>query len=71
MISGLKNLTIPPITRKLRFLPYSFVGIAVFALNTNIDTNPYLQIYILILESQLGIVFVHLLSNKMKKGRKA
>lgn len=65
MISSLKNLTANPMVKKLRFLPYTLVGIAVFALNANPDMNPYLQIYITILEAQFGIVCVYLLSKKL------
>ncbi len=65
MISGLKNLTISPITRKLRFLPYALVGIAVFTFNANPDMNPYLQVYVTLLEAKLGIVLVYFLTKKL------
>ncbi len=53
------------IHKQLRLLPYSLVGVIVFALNANADTNPYLQIYLMILEAQLGIASVYLLSKKL------
>jgi hypothetical protein len=65
MISGLKNLTINPITRKLKFLPYALVGIAVFTFNANPDMNPYLQVYVTLLEAKLGIVLVYFLTKKL------
>jgi hypothetical protein len=55
------------IHKQLRLLPYSLVGILVFSLNTNVDSSPYLQIYIMILEAQLGIASVYLLSKKLGK----
>lgn len=70
MISGLKNLTVNPMIRKLRFLPYALVGIAVFALNASPETHPYLQIYITLLEAKLGIVLIYLLSKKLEKTSK-
>ena len=67
MISGLKRLTANPIAKKLRFLPYALVGCAVFAFNANPDTNPYLQVYITLLEAQTGLALVYLLSKRMRK----
>jgi hypothetical protein len=64
-MSTLKYLT--PITKKLRFLPYALVGIGVFSFNANPDINPYLQVYVTILEAQAGIALVYLLSQKMRK----
>jgi hypothetical protein len=55
------------VSKKLRFLPYALVGIAVFAINGNPDTNPYLDIYITLLEAKLGIILVYLLSKKLGK----
>lgn len=65
MISGLKNLTANPISKKLKFLPYAIVGGIVFALNANPETNVYLQIYMTLLEAKLGVVLVYLLSKKL------
>ncbi len=68
MISGLKHLTTNPIAKKLRFLPYALVGCAVFAFNNvNPEINPYLQVYVTILEAQTGIALVYLLSKRMRK----
>lgn len=65
MIAGFKHLTANPIVKKLKFLPYIIVGIAVFTLNANPDTNAYLQIYTTLLEAKLGIVLIYLLSKKL------
>jgi hypothetical protein len=65
MFKLINVLKVTKINKKLRLLPYSLVGILVFALNTNADANPYLQIYIMILEAQLGIACVYLLSKKL------
>jgi len=69
MIAGFKDVTANPI-KKLKFLPYTLVGIAAFTLNANPDTNIYLQIYITLLEAKLGIVLVYLLSKKLGQLRK-
>jgi hypothetical protein len=69
MISGLKHLTTNSIAKKIRFLPYALVGIAVFAFNANPDINPYLQIYTTLLEAQLGIAVVYLLTKKLENIR--
>ena len=68
-MSELKHLTVNSITKKIRFLPYAQVGIAVFAFNANPDSNPYLQIYLTILEAQLGIAVVYLLTKKLENIR--
>ena len=68
MIAGLKHLTAKSIAKKLRFLPYALVGCAVFAFNNvNPEINPYLQVYVTILEAQAGIALIYLLSKKMQK----
>jgi hypothetical protein len=64
-MSEVKHLTVNSITKKIRLLPYALVGIAVFAFNANPDSNPYLQIYVTILEAQLGIAVVYLLTKKL------
>jgi hypothetical protein len=64
MIAGFKDVTANPI-KKLKFLPYTLVGIAAFTLNANPETNIYLQIYITLLEAKLGVVLVYLLSKKL------
>ncbi|TYQ30077.1 sugar ABC transporter substrate-binding protein [Pseudanabaena sp. UWO310] len=53
------------LVKKLRFLPFALVGIAVFTLNVNPDTNPYLQIYITLLEAKVGVVLVYFLTKKL------
>lgn len=70
MISGLKTLTASPIAKKIKFLPYVLVGIAVFSLNASPEIHPYLQIYITLLEAKLGIVLVYLLIKKLEKPSK-
>ena len=65
MISGIKTLTANPIVKKLKFMPYALVGIAVFTLNAPKDINPYLQIYLTLLEAQLGIAIVYILTKKL------
>jgi hypothetical protein len=65
MISDIKHLKANSIAKKIRFLPYVLVGIAVFALNANPESNPYLQIYATLLEAKLGIAIVYLLSKKL------
>jgi hypothetical protein len=66
MISALENLTAKSIAKKLRFLPYALVGCAVFAFNNvSPETNPYLQVYVTILEAQLGIAVVYILTKKL------
>jgi len=67
MVSSLNYLKTNPIAKKLKFLPYALVGIAVFTVNAHPDINPYLQIYITLLETKLGIVLVYLLSKKVGK----
>ncbi len=69
MMSELKHLTVNSIVKKIRFLPYALVGIAVFAFNANPDSNPYLQIYATLLEAQLGIAVVYLLTKKLENIR--
>jgi hypothetical protein len=65
MISDIKHLKANSIAKKIRFLPYVLVGIAVFAFNANSDSNPYFQIYTTLLEAKLGIAVVYLLSKKL------
>ncbi|WP_339375573.1 hypothetical protein [Pseudanabaena sp. UWO311] len=67
MISIVKHLRVKPIGKNLRFLPFALVGIAAFALNSNPDMHPYLQISIALLEAKLGILVVYLLSKKISK----
>ena len=55
------------VAKKLSFLSYAIVGIAVFAFNANLDSHPYLQIYVTLLEAKLGIVFVYLLNKNLGK----
>lgn len=69
MISGLKHLTVKSIAKKIRFLPYALVGIAVFTFNANPDINPYLQVYVTLLEAQLGIGTVYFLTKKLENLR--
>jgi hypothetical protein len=69
-MSQVKHLTVKSIAKKIRFLPYALVGLAVFAFNANPDSNPYLQIYVTILEAQLGIACVYLLSKKIEQYNK-
>ncbi|OIP77767.1 MAG: hypothetical protein AUK48_03305 [Oscillatoriales cyanobacterium CG2_30_44_21] len=54
-----------PITRKLKFLPYALVGIAVFTINANPDANPYLQAYVTLLEAKLGLFLIYFLTKKL------
>jgi len=66
----LEDVAIPgskQITKKLKFLPYVFVGILVFAFNANYEMNPYLQVYTTLLEAQLGIVAIYFLTKKLGK----
>ncbi len=67
MISSFKHLSVKPIAKKMRFLPFALVGMAAFALNSNPDMHPYLQISIALLEAKLGILVVYLLSKKISK----
>ena len=55
------------VAKKLSFLSYAIVGITVFAFNANLDSHPYLQIYVTLLEAKLGIVFVYLLNKNLGK----
>ena len=68
-MSEVKHLTVKSIAKKIRFLPYALVGIAVFAFNSNSDSNPYLQIYVTILESQIGIALVYFSTKKLENIR--
>ena len=68
-MSEVKHLTVKSIAKKIRFLPYALVGIAVFAFNAHPDINPYLQIYVTILEAQLGIAVVYLSTKKLENIR--
>lgn len=65
MISDLKYLAVNSITKKVKFLPYALVGIAIFTLNGSYDINPYLQVYVTLLEAQLGVVLVYFLTKKL------
>jgi hypothetical protein len=67
MMSIVKNLRVKSIGKNLRFLPFALVGIAAFALNSNPDMHPYLQISIALFEAKLGILVVYLLSKKISK----
>jgi hypothetical protein len=67
MISGFKYLSVKPIVKKLSFLPLALVGMAAFAINSNPDMHPYLQISIALLEAKLGIFIIYLLSKKISK----
>ncbi len=55
------------VAKKLSFLSYAIVGIAVFVVNANLDSYPYLQVYITLLEAKLGIVFMYLLNKNLGK----
>jgi hypothetical protein len=65
MMSVVKNLRVKPIGKNLRFLPFALVGIAAFALNSNPDMHPYLQISLALFEAKLGILVVYLLAKKI------
>jgi hypothetical protein len=67
MISDFKNLSVNPIVKNLRFLPFAVVGLAAFALNSHPDMHPYLQISIALFEAKLGILVVYLLAKKIAK----
>jgi len=67
MISDFKNLSVNPIVKNLRFLPLALVGLAAFALHSNPDMHPYLQISIALFEAKLGILVVYLLSRWAKE----
>jgi hypothetical protein len=55
------------IAKKLKFLPYAIVGMALFILNSDSVSHPYLQVYVTLLEVKLGIVLVYLLSKLLSK----
>jgi len=67
MISSLKDLIAKPIDKKLRFLPFALVGLVAFAINSNSDLHPYLQISIVLFEAKLGILIVYFLAKKFSK----
>jgi hypothetical protein len=67
MISSLKDLIAKPIDKKLRFLPFALVGLVAFAINSNSDLHPYLQISIVLFEAKLGILIVYFLAKKLSK----
>jgi len=69
MISDFKHLNVNPIVPKIRFLFYALVGIAIFAFNVNPDSNPYFQIYTILIEAKLGIAIVYLLTKKLENIR--
>jgi len=64
-MSNFKHLVGNNITRKLRFLPYALVGIAIFTFNSTTGANPYLQVYVTLLEAKLGILLVYFLIKKL------
>ena len=70
MVSELKYLAVNSISKKIKFLPYALVGIAVFTFNANSDINPYLQVYVTLLEAKLGVVLVYFLTKKLGSLRK-
>jgi len=67
MTPSFKHLSINPVTKKLRFLPLALVGLVAFALNSNPDMHPYLQISIVLFEAKLGVIVVYLLAKKISK----
>lgn len=67
MTSSFKYLNTNPIAKKLRFLPLAIVGLVAFALNSNPDLHPYLQISIVLFEAKLGVIVVYLLAKKISK----
>jgi hypothetical protein len=67
MIFDFKHLSVNPIVKKLRLLPFAVVGLAAFALHSNPDMHPYLQISIALFEAKLGILVVYLLAKKISK----
>ena len=52
---------------KITPIAYGLVGVAVFAMNGHLNSHPYLQIYLVLLEAKLGIVFVYLISRTLGK----
>jgi hypothetical protein len=67
MISSLKDLNTKPLDKKLRFLTFALVGLVAFAINSNPDLHPYLQISIALFEAKLGILIVYFLAKKLSK----
>lgn len=63
----LPNWMNPAIAKKLKFLPYALVGMALFTLNSDSIAHPYLQVYVTLLEVKLGIVLVYFLSKSLGK----
>jgi hypothetical protein len=67
MTSSFKHVNTSLITQKLRFLPLALVGLVAFALNSNPDMHPYLQISIALFEAKLGVIVIYLLAKKISK----
>ena len=51
---------------KWQFLPYAILGALIFLSSSNLEVNPYLQVYITLLETKLGLALVYLVIKRLK-----
>ncbi len=54
----------------LRLIPYLVLGVVIFSLNSVTNLNFFFKGYLVLLESQIGIVLLYLLTNKIAKSYK-
>jgi hypothetical protein len=55
---------------QLRLIPYVILGLGVFAFNSSTDLNYFLRGYLVLLESQIGIVVLYFIIAKIIKRTK-
>jgi hypothetical protein len=55
----------------LRLIPYIILGISVFAINSTLELNYFLRGYLVLLESQIGIIVLYLIIARIvKRGKR-
>lgn len=54
-------------SKQLRLLGFFLIGAIAFSINTNLEINPYFQLYVTLLEAQGGVFLVIYLMGGLNK----
>jgi hypothetical protein len=54
-------------SKQLRLLGFFLIGAIAFSINTNLEVNPYFQLYLTLLEAQGGVFLVIYLMGGLNK----
>lgn len=65
-----KNKELAGLKTSFRLIPFILLGLGIFALNSSLDLNYFLRGYLVLLESQVGIVILYFVIAKIVKRSK-